>query len=49
MSGLISFRIDWLDLFAVQGTLKSLLQFESINSLVLGLLYDPSLTSVYNY
>ena len=25
-SGLISFRIDWLDLFAVQGTLKSLLQ-----------------------
>ena len=24
-SGLISFRIDWLDLFAVQGTLKSLL------------------------
>ena len=31
-SGLISFRIDWFDLFAVQGTLKSLLQhqFESI-------------------
>ena len=25
-SGLISFRIDWLDVFAVQGTLKSLLQ-----------------------
>ena len=25
-SGLISFRIDWLDLLAVQGTLKSLLQ-----------------------
>ena len=25
-SGLVSFRIDWLDLFAVQGTLKSLLQ-----------------------
>ena len=25
-SGLISFRVDWLDLFAVQGTLKSLLQ-----------------------
>jgi len=24
-SGLISFRIDWLDLFAIQGTLKSLL------------------------
>ena len=28
-SGLISFRIDWLDLFAVQGTLKSLLQYHS--------------------
>ena len=26
-SGLISFRIDWLDLLAVQGTLKSLLQY----------------------
>ena len=32
-SGLISFRIDWLDLLAVQGALKSLLQqFKSINS-----------------
>ena len=28
-SGLISFRIDWLDLLAVQGTLKSLLQHHS--------------------
>ena len=28
-SGLISFRVDWLDLFAVQGTLKSLLQHHS--------------------
>ena len=27
--GLISFRMDWLDLFAVQGTLKSLLQHHS--------------------
>ena len=26
-SGLISFRMDWLDLLAVQGTLKSLLQY----------------------
>ena len=35
--GLISFRLDWLDLLAVQGTLKSLLQhqFESINSSML--------------
>ena len=29
-SGLISFRIDWFDLFAVQGTLKSLLQLSFI-------------------
>ena len=43
-SGLISFRIDWLDLLAVQGTLKSLLQyqFESISSSVLSLLHDPT-------
>ena len=36
-SGLISFRTDWFHLLAVQGTLKSLLQFKSINSLVLSL------------
>ena len=29
--GLISFRVDWLDLLAVQGTLKSLLQHHSSN------------------
>ena len=29
--GLVSFRMDWLDLFAVQGTLKSLLQHHSSN------------------
>ena len=34
-SGLISFRIDWLDLFAVQGTLKSLLQHHSSKALIL--------------
>ena len=33
--GLISFRIDWLDLLAVQGTLKSLLQHHSSKTLVL--------------
>ena len=32
---LISFRMDWLDLFAVQGTLKSLLQHHSSKALVL--------------
>ena len=31
-SGLISFRIDWLDLFAVQRTLKSLLQHQSLKA-----------------
>ena len=34
-SGLMTFRIDWLDLFAVQGTLKSLLQYHSSKSSVL--------------
>ena len=50
-SVLISFRIDWFDLLAVQGTLKSSLapQFESINSLMLSLLYGPSLTSIHDY
>ena len=43
-SGLISFRMDWLDLLAVQGTLKSPLapQLKSISS-VLSFLYGPSL------
>ena len=31
-SGLISFRIDWLDLLAVQGILKSLLQHHSLKA-----------------
>ena len=34
-SGLISFRIDWLDLFAVQGTLKHLLQHHSSKASIL--------------
>ena len=34
-SGLISFRIDWLDLLAVQGTLKSLLQHHSSEAPIL--------------
>ena len=50
-SGLISFRVDWFDLFAVQGTLKSspTPQFKSINSSMLSLLYDPTLTSIHDY
>ena len=35
-SGLISFRMDWLDLLAVQGILKSLLQHHSSKASVLG-------------
>ena len=35
-SGLISFRMDWLDLLAVQGTLKSLLQCHSSKASILG-------------
>ena len=47
-SGLISFRMDWLDLLAVQGTLKSLLQhqFKRIDSSVFSFLYGPTLTSM---
>ena len=44
-SGLISLRMDWLDLLAVQGTLK----FKNINSLALSLLYSPTLTSIHDY
>ena len=45
-SGLISFRIDWLDLLAVQGTLKNLLQHHNLKASVLqcSLLYGPTLT-----
>ena len=51
-SMLISFRVDWLDLLAVQGILKSLLQHHSskrINSSALSLLYGPTLTSIHDY
>ena len=56
--GLISFRMDWLDLLAVQGTLKSLLQHHSINSKA-SILWcsafftsihdDPTLTSIHDH
>ena len=46
----ISFRTDWLDLLAVQGTLKSLLQHHSSKaSSVLSFLYGPTLTSIHDY
>ena len=47
-SGLISFRIDWLDLLAVQGTSLAP-QFKSISSSVLSFLYGSTLTSVPDY
>ena len=49
--GLISFKMDWLDLLAVQGTLKSppTPQFKSINSSALSFLYGPVLTTIHNY
>ena len=50
--GLISFRTDWLDLFAVQETLKSLLQHHSskaLNSSELSFLHSPTLTSIHDY
>ena len=50
-SGLISFRMDWLDLLAVQGTLKSLLQHHSSKASVLqsSAFHGPTLTSVHDY
>ena len=50
-SGLVSSRIDWFDLLAVQGTLKSLLQ-HNLNPSVLwhsAFFYGPTLTSIHNY
>ena len=52
-SGLISFRMDWLDLLAVQPTIKSLLhqtpQLKSINSLALSYFYSSTLTSIHDH
>ena len=49
-SGLISFRIDWFDLLAVQGTFKSPLipQLKNIISFVLSFLYSTTLTSIHD-
>ena len=50
-SGLISFRMDWFDLLAVQELSKSspTPQFKSINSSVLSFLHSPNLTSIHDY
>ena len=49
--GLISFRMDWLDLLVVQGTQEAspTPQFKSINSSALCFLYSPTLTSIHDY
>ena len=49
-SGLISFRIDWFDLLAVQGTQESspTPQLKNISSSALSFLYSPTLTSIYD-
>ena len=48
-SGLISFEIDWLDLPAVQGTFKSLLQHHSSKASAFSFVYSPTLTSIHDY
>ena len=51
-SGLISLRIDWFDLLAAQGRLKSLLQHhnsKAVNSLAFRFLYSQTLTSIHDY
>ena len=49
--GLISFRMDWLDLLAVQGTQEysPTPQFKSINSSALSFLHSPTLTSIHDH
>ena len=50
-SGLISFRMDWLDLLAVQGTLKSHLQYHSskASSLRCSAFFTVQLTSIHDH
>ena len=51
-SGLISFRMDWLDLLAVQGSLKNLLQHHSSKASIFqhsAFFYSPALTSIHDY
>ena len=47
--GLISFRMDWLDLLAVQGLSRVFSQFKSINSSALSFLHSPTLTSIHDH
>ena len=47
--GLISFRMDWLDLLAVQGNPKSLLRHHSSKESILHCSACPTLTSIHDY
>ena len=49
--GLISFRMDWLDLLTVQDSQESspTLQFKSINSSALSFLHSPTFTSIHDH
>ena len=49
--GLIAFRMDWLDLLAVQRTLKTLLQHHSSKASILwrSAFFGPTLTSIHDY
>ena len=47
--GFISFRMDWLDLLAVQGTLKSLLQHHTSKASMLSFLHSPTFTSIHDH
>ena len=48
-SGLISFRIEWLDLLALSLKFSPTSQFKSINSLALRFLQSPTLTSIHDH
>ena len=50
-SGLISFRMDWLDRLTIQGILKSLLQHHSLKTSIseLSFLYSPTLISIHDH
>ena len=52
IQGLISFRMDWLDLLAAHATLKSLLQHDTSKASILralNLLHSPTLTSIHDH
>ena len=50
-SGLISFRVDWLDLYSPKDSQESspTPQFKSISSSALNFLYNPALVSIHDY